>query len=164
MSDDVDDEYVSQSELFDDIDDVYAAFGNDFSMGGTLAGELEEGDSDDESPFVYVGKWPPKPKAWKDNCIHRVHPRITFNEASDFAYEQAKKEARYFVDQLGEGKEGVKKLFDKCFGKTSELFQKCQEHLGMNYLQFSLFLVTFYIECKFSKTYSRLCKEKYNPD
>jgi hypothetical protein len=36
MSDDVDDEYVSQSELFDDIDDVYAAYGNDFSMGGTL--------------------------------------------------------------------------------------------------------------------------------
>jgi hypothetical protein len=43
MSDDVDDEYVSQSELFDDIDDVYAAYGNDFSMGGTLAGELKKG-------------------------------------------------------------------------------------------------------------------------
>ena len=54
MSDDVDDEYVSQSELFDDIDDVYAAFGNDFSMGGTLAGELEEGDSDDESPLFML--------------------------------------------------------------------------------------------------------------
>lgn len=67
----------------------------------------------------------------------------------------------YFIGRLGHGEEGVKKLFQECFGKKSELFLKCHEHLSMEYTDFCCFLATFLLECKFSKTYSRLCNDKY---
>ena len=137
--------HVYQSDLYGDDVDITSAFGNDFSMNGMFVDEVEENPEDcDDSTRIHVGAWPPNLNQWKDEKAHYTHPRVTFNGSSDFSYGQAKKEVAYFVDRLGHGKEGIKNLFDKCFGMKSELFLKCHEHLDMSYDDdFCCFLATF---------------------
>ena len=77
------DDNVFDSELYDDEDDIIAAHGQDFSMGGMLADE-EEGTISTMTLQIFVltnGRL--ISNQWIERSAHNIHPKITFNEANE---------------------------------------------------------------------------------
>lgn len=94
-----DDEYFD-SDLFDDVGDIINCYGNDHSMGGRFVDEVEADPNDSNTVDVTkVGRWPPDLLGWEDKHACNIHPKLEFNKAGDFSYEQAKKEVEYLVER-----------------------------------------------------------------
>jgi len=61
---------------------------------------------------------------------------------------------------VGHKEEGINQLFEILFGEDSELFGKFRTKFGVKcFKTYCLFMVTFFLECRFSIMYSQLWED-----
>lgn len=103
--------------------------------------------------------FPPPLKDYEDITMS-THPEITFSLGQSEAWHQIKKEVSYFLKRIKDINEDsddlIQNLFDKAFGEDSTLFAKCKKIGIKSFEEYSIFMATFFLECRFSITYQKL--------
>ena len=135
--------------------------------------DLEEYDSEDdhghgneagdEVPSVgsndYGAKearnFPPKVSTWT-SADKTNHPNVGFNMGKKYSWRKVQEEVNHFRSKVGVGNDGVEELFNILYGEDSQLFAKWKEICNKSFEEFSLFMATFYLKCRFSITYQEL--------
>ena len=103
--------------------------------------------------------FPPPLKDYQD-ITKSTHPEITFSLGQTEAWQQIQKEVNYFIKKIKSINEDsddvMQNLFDKAFGEDSLLFAKCKRIGIKSFEEYSIFMATFFFECRFSITYQKL--------
>ena len=151
-------ELNKDDERFHDNKDMEAETTNEFDQpssdrqgGGCWISKEQE----DELLRSYVNPDLPKVSDWiEDEGEHDIIS-LHFDQGRTVLWNQAKEEIKVAREKLGPSP-NIDKVFEKIFGKSSDVFQIFEKDLDMNYETFCRFVATLLLSSQYKVTYGNL--------
>ena len=121
-------------------------------------------DSDNDESSGGGGSLPPRVRDWQEVNYGRP-PTLSVDAARNDVLEQFLHEhsfIRLLINNIDKNKDisPVDKIISILYGPKSDVFRVFQDNLDLNYEQFSRFLASFYMSCKWSMNWRAMWNNK----
>lgn len=166
-SDDGESDHDDSEEVeFDeyDVDEFYdEEYGDYLNAYGGMYEHEDEDYQEQDTDYSYgpVPKgFPPKISSYVD-VDNSKHPILSFNLGKEEAWDQTKQEVEFIRERYGVRQDATLKIFEELFDEDSKLFDAWKDITGNKSLaDFSLFMATFFLECRLKTTYQDIYEDK----